>query len=92
MRATFSTELRSEINGRITKILAIDGQKVERDQEILRMDQQDLLTQIQEIERNIEAAKLKAQRARRDHERLVDLQSRGVVTTKDFEDSRITYS
>ncbi len=92
LRAVFSTELRSEINGRIVKIQAVDGQKVVRDQEILRMDQQDLLTQIQEIERNIEAAKLKAQRARRDYERLVDLQKRGVVTTKDFEDARITFS
>jgi RND family efflux transporter MFP subunit len=92
LRAVFSTELRSEINGRIVKILGADGQKVERDQEILRLDQQDLLTQIQEIERSIEAAKLRAQRARRDHERLLDLQKRGVVTVKDFEDSRITYS
>ena len=92
LRAVFSTELRSEINGRIVKILAVDGQKLERDQEILRLDQQDLLTQIQEVERSIEAAKLRAQRARRDHERLVDLQKRGVVTLKDFEDSRITFS
>ncbi|MEO6246846.1 MAG: efflux RND transporter periplasmic adaptor subunit [Opitutaceae bacterium] len=92
LRAVFSTELRSEVNGRIIKILAVDGQKVDRDQEILRMDQQDLLTQIQEIERNIEAAKLKTHRARRDHERLIDLQTRGVVTTKDFEDSRIVLS
>ncbi len=92
LRAVFSTELRSEINGRIVKILAVDGQRLERGQEILRLDQQDLLTQIREIERSIEAAKLKAQRARRDHERLVELQQRGVVTTKDFEDSRITYS
>ncbi len=92
LRATFSTELRSEVNGRIIKILAIDGQKVARDQEILRMDQQDLLTQIQEIDRGIEAAKLKALRARRDHERLVDLQKGGVVTTKDLEDARITFS
>ena len=92
LRAVFSTELRSEINGRIVKILATDGQKVVRDQEILRLDQQDILTQLTEMERTIEAAKLKAQRARRDHERLVDLQSRGVVTVKDFEDSRITYS
>ena len=92
LRAVFSTELRSEVNGRIIKILAVDGQKVERDQEILRMDQQDLLTQIQEIDRNIEAAKLKTLRAKRDHERLIDLQTRGVVTTKDFEDSRITLS
>lgn len=92
LRAVFSTELRSEINGRIVKILAIDGEKVTRNQEILRLDQQDILTQLQEIERTIEATKLKALRARRDHERLVDLQQRGVVTTKDFEDSRITFS
>ena len=92
LRAVFSTELRSEINGRIVKILGVDGQKMEKDQEILRLDQQDLLTQITEIERSIEAAKLRAQRARRDHERLVDLQKKGVVTIKDFEDSRITFS
>lgn len=92
LRAVFSTELRSEINGRIIKILAVDGQKMEKNQEVLRLDQQDLLTQIQEIERSIEAAKLRAQRARRDHERLMDLQKRGVVTLKDFEDSRITFS
>ncbi len=92
LRAVFSTELRSEINGRIVKIAAIDGQRVKRDEEILRLDQQDLLTQITEMERSIEAAKLKSQRARRDYERLVDLSKRGVVTTKDFEDSRITFS
>ena len=92
LRAVFSTELRSEITGRIVKILAVDGQKVERHEEILRLDQQDLVTQIQEIERSIEAAKLRSQRARRDHERLLDLQKRGVVTVKDFEDSRITFS
>jgi RND family efflux transporter MFP subunit len=92
LRAVFSTELRSEINGRIVKILAVDGQKVQRDQEILRLDQQDLLTQIQEMERSIDAARLRAQRAKKDYERQVDLQKRGVVTIKDFEDSRITLS
>ncbi|MFM9030621.1 MAG: efflux RND transporter periplasmic adaptor subunit [Opitutaceae bacterium] len=92
LRAVFSTDLRSEINGRIVKILAVDGQKLKRDDEILRMDQQDILTQIQEMERSIEAAKLRTQRARRDYERLVDLQKRGVVTAKDFEDARITLS
>lgn len=92
LRAVFSTELRSEINGRIVKIQGTDGQRVQRNDEILRLDQQDLLTQIQEIERSIEAAKLRAQRARRDHERLLDLQKRGVVTLKDLEDSRTTFS
>jgi RND family efflux transporter MFP subunit len=92
LRAVFSTELRSEINGRIMKISAIDGQKVTKDQEIIRLDQQDLLTQIQEMERTIEASKLKAARSRRDFERLVDLQKRGVVTAKDFEDVRTTLS
>jgi RND family efflux transporter MFP subunit len=92
LRAVFSTELRSEINGRIVKILAVDGQKVVRDQEILRLDQQDLLTQLQEMEKNIEAAKLKAQRTRRDFERQTDLQTRGLVTAKDFEEARISLS
>lgn len=92
LRAVFSTELRSEINGRIVKISAIDGQKLTRNQEILQLDQQDLLTQIQESERSIEAAKLKAQRAKKDHQRLLELQTSGVVTTKDMEDSRITLS
>ncbi|MES2695512.1 MAG: efflux RND transporter periplasmic adaptor subunit [Verrucomicrobiota bacterium] len=92
LRAVFSTELRSEINGRIAKISAIDGQRMEKDQEILRLDQQDILTQITEIDRSIEAAKLRALRARRDNERLLDLQKRGVVTLKDMEDSRITFS
>ena len=92
LRAVFSTELRSEINGRIIKILAVDGQKVVRDQEILRLDQQDLLTQLQEMERSIEAAKLKAQRARRDFERLTDLKTRNLIAPKDHEEARITLS
>ena len=92
LRAVFSTELRSEITGRIIKILAVDGQRVAKDEEILRLDQQDLLTQIQEMDRSIEASKLRAQRARTDFTRQVDLQKRGVVTEKDFEDSRITLS
>jgi RND family efflux transporter MFP subunit len=92
LRAVFSTELRAEINGRIVKISAIDGQRLKKDQEILQLDQQDILTQIQEADRSIEAAKLKAQRARRDHERLVDLSASGVVATKDFDDSRINLS
>ncbi|MBM3854291.1 MAG: hypothetical protein FJ399_14215, partial [Verrucomicrobia bacterium] len=92
LRAVFSTDIRSEINGRISKIKAIDGQRLARNDEILRLDQQDILTQIAEMERTIEGAKLRTLRARRDHERLLELQRRGVVTTKDLEDSRITLS
>jgi RND family efflux transporter MFP subunit len=92
LRAVFSTELKSEINGRIVKILGTDGQRVERDGEILRLDQQDLLTQLQEMERSIEATRLKALRARRDFERASELQQRGLVTPKDFEDARVTLS
>jgi len=49
LRAVFSTELRAEISGRITKIFVIDGQQVKRDDEVLRLDQQDVLTQLQDI-------------------------------------------
>lgn len=92
LRAVFSTDIRSEINGRIAKIKATDGQRLSRDDEILRLDQQDILTQLAEMERTIEGNKLRTLRARRDHERLLDLQKKGVVTNKDMEDSRITLS
>lgn len=92
LRAVFSTELRAEISGRITKISAADGQAVKRDDEILRLDQQDILTQLQESERNIEASKLKTLRARRDFERQQDLRARNLIAPKDFEDARVTLS
>lgn len=92
LRAVFSTDLRSEINGKIVKISAKDGDRLKREQEILRLDQQDILTQLREVERTIEATKLKVDRAKRDHERLIELQRTGVVAEKDFEDSRTTLS
>ena len=92
LRAVFSTELRAEINGRIMKISVTDGEPVKRDQELLRLDQQDILTQIQESDRNIEASKLKALRAKREFDRQKDLKARELVTTKDFEETRTTLS
>ncbi|MBI5381075.1 MAG: efflux RND transporter periplasmic adaptor subunit [Opitutae bacterium] len=88
IRAVFSTELRSEINGRIIKITGVDGKVVTKGEEILRLDQQDLLTQVQEAERSIEAARLKAQKARRDYSRLAELDKRSLTTPKDMEDAR----
>jgi HlyD family secretion protein len=92
LRAVFSTELRAEISGRITKLSVADGEAVKRNDEILRLDQQDILTQLQESERNIEASKLKTLRARRDYERQQDLQARNLIAPKDFEDARVTLS
>jgi HlyD family secretion protein len=74
------------------KISVTDGEPVKRDQELLRLDQQDILTQIQESDRNIEASKLKAQRAKREFDRQKDLKSRELVTMKDFEETRTTLS
>ena len=92
LRAVFSTELRAEISGRIMAISASDGQALKRGDEILRLDQQDILTQLQESERNIEASKLKTLRARRDFERQRDLQAGNLISTKEFEDARVTLS
>ena len=92
LRAVFSTELRAEISGRIMKISVIDGEAVKRDQEILRLDQQDILTQLQESDRNIEASKLKVGRAKREFERQKDLKTRELITAKDFEETRTTLS
>ncbi|MBI5771110.1 MAG: efflux RND transporter periplasmic adaptor subunit [Verrucomicrobia bacterium] len=92
VRAVFSTELRSEINGRIVKIVAVDGQAVKKDDEILRLDQTDILTQLQEAERSIEAAKLRAERAKADFARQKALRDSGLITAKDFDEARITFS
>lgn len=92
LRAVFSTELRAEIGGRIMKISVIDGEAVKRDQEILRLDQQDILTQIQESDRNIEASKLKVARAKREFERQKDLKTQELITAKDFEETRTALS
>lgn len=92
IRAVFSTELRSEINGRIIKLAVDDGQKVTRDQQLLQLDQQDIVTQLQEADRNIEAAKLRAQKARSDYDRANDLRSKGLLAPKDFDDARIALS
>lgn len=92
LRAVFATELRAEINGRIMKISVGDGENVTKGQELLKLDQQDILTQLQESDRNIEASKLKAQRAKREFERQSDLKARELVTTKDFEETRTVLS
>lgn len=92
IRAVFSTELRAEINGRIAKLIAIDGQQVKKDAEILKLDQTDLLTQLMEADHNITVAKLQAERARRDFDRQSDLKKRALITDKDFEESRISFS
>lgn len=90
LRAVFSTELRAEINGRIMKISAADGDAVKRDQEILKLDQQDILTQLQEADRNIEASKLRTERAKRDFDRQRQLQTQGLIASRDFEEARTT--
>lgn len=92
VRAVFSTELRSEINGRIIALTVDDGQKVARDQQLLKLDQQDIVTQLQEAEKNIEAAKLRAQKARTDYQRFKDLVTRGLVAQKDFDDTKTALS
>jgi len=70
----------------------LDGEAVKRNQEILRLDQQDILTQLQESDRNIEASKLKVARAKREFERQKDLKTRELITAKDFEETRTTLS
>ena len=92
LRAVFATELRAEISGRIMKIAVSDGEPVKKNQELLRLDQQDILTQLQEADRNIEASKLKALRAKREFDRQTDLKSRELITAKDFEETRTTLS
>ena len=86
LRAVFSTELRSEINGRIVKILAVDGQKVDARSGNHPLGPAGLADpDPRRWSVRIEAAKLKAASAPvATMSASLDLQKRGVVTDQGF--------
>lgn len=82
-----STDVRSEISGRITRILVEPGDKVERGQILIELDRVTLESELSEAERNHEAEALRLQRAQRDYARLKQLRSGDFVQEKEFLDA-----
>ncbi|MEO0795106.1 MAG: efflux RND transporter periplasmic adaptor subunit [Verrucomicrobiota bacterium] len=83
-----STEVRSEITGRIESIMIEDGEKVDGGQTLLELEKTERQTELEEAERLFDAQKLRLERARRDFKRLDELRSKNFTNEKDFLDAK----
>lgn len=83
-----STEVRSEITGRIDQIFIKDGQSVETGQILLELEKTDRLTELDEAERLFDAQKLRLEQARRDYVRLEGLREKNFTNEKDYLDAK----
>jgi len=86
-----SVEVRSEISGRIEKIYVTEGDFVERGQVLVELDRMRLINDVREAERNLESARLRMNRSRRDFIRLESLKGRDFARESEFEDAQTEY-
>lgn len=83
-----SSEVKSEISGRIIKVYIESGQSVEKDQLLLELDKSELEAEAEAAKRSIESARLQAERSERDFKRNQELFEQGFINSKEFEDSK----
>ncbi|WP_309399563.1 efflux RND transporter periplasmic adaptor subunit [Cerasicoccus maritimus] len=83
-----STEVRSEITGRIETIHIADGDTVEAGQILLELEKTERETELEEAERLYEAQALRLKQAQRDYARLEDLRAKNFTNEKDFLDAK----
>lgn len=86
-----SIEVRSEISGRIEEIMVEEGDRVEKDQTLAVLDRTALGNELSEAERNLEAYRLRLERARRDMERLEELRRDEFAREQDYLDAKTEY-
>jgi len=80
-------EVKSEVSGRIAKLLVKDGEAVAQNQLLLELDRSELLSQKEELSRAIESAELRAEKAQRDFKRIQGLFQQEFASEKDFQDA-----
>lgn len=83
-----STEVRSEVTGRIETVMIEDGETVGPGQILLELEKTERQTELAEAERLFEAQKLRLERARRDFRRLEDLRANNFSNEKDYLDAQ----
>ncbi len=86
-----STDIRSEISGRVARVLAQAGDEVEGDQALIELDQSVLRAQLDEARLGVTAARLRTERAELEFRRLQSLGERGLVTEKERKEAEIAY-
>jgi RND family efflux transporter MFP subunit len=86
-----STEIRSEVSGRIANVLVEAGDVVVAGQPLIELDQSSLRVQLDEARLGVKAAGLRAERAQLDFKRFQVLAERAYVPEKDRKESEITF-
>jgi len=84
------TEVKSEVSGRITKVLVEDGESVETGQLLLELDQTEIQSEIESLTREMVSNQLRLEQAMRDEKRVVDLHNKDFATDKEREDATTT--
>lgn len=84
-----STDVRSEVSGRIIEIMVEPGETVERGQILVELDRAALMQELIEAQRTLNAEELRLERARRNFERIDRLNRRGIVERREYYDLEI---
>lgn len=82
-------EIKSEISGRVVRVHAQPGDLVKEGQVLVELDRTKLQSDVDEAERQVDAADISAQQALRDLHRIERLRESGVVTEKDLLDAQV---
>jgi HlyD family secretion protein len=86
-----STEIRSEVSGRIARVLVQAGDEVASGQSLIELDQSSLQVQLDEARLGVTGARLRAERAELEYKRLQTLAERALVTEKDRKEAEIAF-
>jgi len=86
-----SSIVKSEISGRIERILVDEGDEVVRGQTLLELDPTSLKTQVNEAERSLEAEQLRLDKSKRNYDRLKELYDKEFVGEQDYLDAQTDY-
>ncbi len=86
-----STDIRSEVSGRIERVLVEAGAAVEAGQPLIELDQSTLQVQLDDARLGVEAARLRTMRAQLEYERLQALAAKALVTEKERKEAEIAF-
>ena len=93
LEPTVKVEVKSEISGRVARILVEAGDAVKTGQPLVHLDDRNLMNQLEQARIKVEQARLTEERQRRTFERRsrLDAQGGGLIPAEELEQARIEY-
>lgn len=86
-----STDIRSEVSGRVARVPVQAGDAVEAGQALVELDQSTLKAQLDEARLGVTAARLRSERAELEFQRLQSLAARALVPEKERKEAEIAF-